>query len=109
MPNTAPCPDCENQVSFSAVSCPKCGRVMKSGDLPNPTSQTSEQRSKTKRTSKTSAEELQSKTNIGCLIAVAILFAVLAFCCVASKQSPEDVDREFQKTLEWEHKRGIYK
>jgi hypothetical protein len=82
---------------------------MKPSDLPNPATQTSGQRSKTKQATKTSAEELQSKTNIGCLIAVAILFAVLAFCCVASKQSPEDVDREFQKTLEWEHKRGIYK
>jgi hypothetical protein len=82
---------------------------MKPDDLPNSTSQTSEQRSKTKQAKKTSAEELQSKTNIGCLIAIAILFVVLAFCCVASKQSPEDVDREFQKTLEWERKRGIYK
>ncbi|MBA4121324.1 MAG: hypothetical protein H0X72_02525 [Acidobacteria bacterium] len=107
--NTAPCPDCQNQVSFSAVSCPKCGRVMQPGDLPKPASQTSEQRSKTKQASRTSAEELQSKTNIGCLIAVAILFALMAFCCVASKQSPEDVDREFQKTLEWERKRGDYR
>ncbi len=106
MANLAPCPDCGNQVSLSAVSCPKCGRVMKPSDSPNPASQTSGQRLKTK---KASAEELQSKTNIGCLIAIAILFAVLAFCCVASKQSPEDVDREFQKTLEWEHKRGDYR
>jgi uncharacterized membrane protein YvbJ len=85
---------------------------MKPDDLPNSTSQTSEQSSKTKQARqarKDSAEEMQSKVNIGCLIAVAILFVVLAFCCVASKQSPEDVDREFQKTLEWERKRGIYK
>jgi hypothetical protein len=82
---------------------------MQPGDLPKPASQTSEQRSKTKQASRTSAEELQSKTNIGCLIAVAILFALMAFCCVASKQSPEDVDREFQKTLEWERKRGDYR
>jgi hypothetical protein len=85
---------------------------MKPDDLPNSTSQTSEQPSKTKQPREVridSPEELQSKVNVGCLIAVAILFVVLAFCCVASKQSPEDVDREFQKTLEWERKRGDYR
>ncbi len=94
MANTATCPDCRNQVSFSAVSCPKCGRVMKPGDLPRPVPV---------------SPALQSNVNKGCLIAVAILFALMAFCCVASKQSPEDVDREFQKTLEWERKRGDYR
>jgi hypothetical protein len=82
---------------------------MQPSDLPNPASQTSELRSETRQAKKDSQEELQSKVNMGCLAAIAILFVVLAFCCVASKQSPEDVDREFQKTLEWERKRGIYK
>jgi hypothetical protein len=67
---------------------------MKPGDLPRPVPV---------------SPALQSNVNKGCLIAVAILFALMAFCCVASKQSPEDVDREFQKTLEWERKRGDYR
>lgn len=33
MPNLAPCPDCRNMCSLTAVSCPKCGRVFQPGDL----------------------------------------------------------------------------
>ncbi|MDT4969834.1 MAG: hypothetical protein QOJ64_4571 [Acidobacteriota bacterium] len=33
-----PCPDCHNRCSPTAVTCPKCGRVMQPGDLESKTS-----------------------------------------------------------------------
>jgi hypothetical protein len=36
MSNTPPCPDCQNQVSFSTVSCPKSGWVIQDNDIPCP-------------------------------------------------------------------------
>ena len=29
--NLVPCEDCGNEISKHAISCPKCGRVMKTG------------------------------------------------------------------------------
>jgi hypothetical protein len=67
---------------------------MQPGDLPIPVPLTPEQQAQKNRTN---------------LIIVAVIFALMALCCLGSRQSQEDIDREFQKTLEWERKRGIYK
>lgn len=39
MARLAPCPDCKANISLAAVACPKCGRLIKQGDLTPATAQ----------------------------------------------------------------------
>ena len=91
----APCPDCKRMISLAATTCPNCGRPIQPGDLKSaePTPEEIEERSR------------RSQRN---LVIVVVLLALMTLLCVNANRK-ENIDREFQRTLEWERQRGIYR
>ncbi len=128
----APCPDCGNMCSPLANVCPKCGRPFQANDLvisasvetphtdadDDDTNMTEEEIAAwlNKEESNDNADALkrlaeirakQAKKSQQNLVIVAVLFALMALCCLGTRQSQEDIDREFEDTLRWEREQML--
>jgi hypothetical protein len=79
--NLAPCPDCKTMISLNAANCPKCGRVIKEGDLVPPEAK---------------------PMNPGCVIAAVIIVIVMIISGIQMSNEKKEDERIRQRILERE-------